>query len=332
MPMGSLITSDGEVVVRRRIAVDDDQTRSRLCGHCAERSRRFDGQRAADGEHQVAAGRGADGRGQYRAIQRLAEHDRRGLEHAATSLARRISLACPDPAERRVHLAAFAAADADDPVHRAVQLEHAFVRRPGPLVEAVDVLSDHPGVDRRAESRERRVSGVRDRGPRWMREPGLPGPAAQGGITDVGIVGGQPLGCRVARPQTLRAAEVRDAGVGGDAGAGQRGDAGRARGPGRSVVHRLIVVDGLGRRQTGRVSAGSTVSHVGHGTAGGAQTLGGRHRDQGHDQPAPQVRAAAYRTGQAPWPSHTGTTDSTDTASTSSHAAVTPDDLASAAR
>src|SRR5204862_960663 len=45
---------DGEVVVRGRVAVDDDQLVARLDRAGAQRGHRLDLQRAADGEHELA--------------------------------------------------------------------------------------------------------------------------------------------------------------------------------------------------------------------------------------------------------------------------------------
>jgi hypothetical protein len=57
----------------------------------------LDRQHARPCDHQVTGrGGGADRAGQDRAVERLAEHDRRGLEYPAAPLARRIGLARPD--------------------------------------------------------------------------------------------------------------------------------------------------------------------------------------------------------------------------------------------
>ena len=149
------------------------------------------------GEHQVALSGAPDRSGELAPVQRLTEHDRRRLENSSAALARRIGLAIPHPIERRCHLSSNAASDADDAGQRAVQLDDAAARSARSLVQAIDVLRDHPGVDGAGKVGERDMRGVGHRRPGRMTQPGLPGPAPQGRVAEIGLVGEQLLRSRI---------------------------------------------------------------------------------------------------------------------------------------
>ena len=67
------------------------------------------------------------------------------------------------------------------------------------------------------------MGGVGLSAPGRVREPGLPGAAADGWLSDVRLVGGHPLSRGIFGPEPSRAAEVRDAAVCGNARAGENG-------------------------------------------------------------------------------------------------------------
>ena len=131
------------------------------------------------------------------------------FEDPAAPGARRVVLAVPDPVERGGHLRAVAAGGAHHAEHRAVQLDDPFVRRAGSLVQPVDVLRDHLGVDGAAgQPGQGAVRRVGLGGPGGMGQPGAPGPAPQLGVGHVVLVGRQPLRARVLCPDPGRPAEV----------------------------------------------------------------------------------------------------------------------------
>src|SRR5690606_8489183 len=72
------------------------------------------------------------------------------------------------------------------------------------------------------ERDQRLVAGIRLRGPGRVLQPASPRGLADLGVGQVVLDRGLLLGSRVARPYALRAAEVGDARLGGDAGAGER--------------------------------------------------------------------------------------------------------------
>ena len=82
------------------------------------------------GQEQVGGLSGGGRAGQDVAVQRLAEHDGGRLQDAAAVGAWRVVLAGPDPRQCVRHRGPGAAADADDGVHGAVQLEYPVTARP----------------------------------------------------------------------------------------------------------------------------------------------------------------------------------------------------------
>ena len=88
----------------------------------------------------------------------------------------------------------------------------------------------------------------------------LPGRLAHFGIGHVVVDVGELLGLRVLRPDALRAAEIRDAGVGGDARAGQHHDTLRLFDPAPHLLHRASL-----NCEPTRTSATSTVNRLGFG-------------------------------------------------------------------
>src|SRR4051794_3148428 len=74
--------------------------------------------------------------------QRLAERDRRRLEHAATGTAGRVVLAGTDPVEGPFHRRPLAALQAGDVPDRSVDLHDPLGAVTGLEVQAVDVLRD----------------------------------------------------------------------------------------------------------------------------------------------------------------------------------------------
>src|ERR1022692_1079033 len=111
-------------------------------------------------------------------------------------------------------------------------------------MQTVDVLRDHRSVEDVTQPGQRQVGGVGLGGPGRVMQPGLPGPVPYGRVADVGLIGREPLGRGIARPQSVRAAEGRYPRVGRDPGAGQDGDCPDPARPGRNVPgsgHRPIV-------------------------------------------------------------------------------------------
>src|SRR5262249_15316579 len=125
-----------------------------------------------------------------------------------------------------------AAREAHDLARRAVDLDYPRWRRAGLEMQAVDVLGNER-VEAAAplERHERPVAVVGLAIVHRRFEPGAPGALAHLGIGDVVLDGRHLLGLRIARPETLRAAKIWNAGVGRDAGAGQRDDPSRGVDP-----------------------------------------------------------------------------------------------------
>src|SRR5262249_3671166 len=145
------------------------------------------------------------------------------LEDAATGPAGRARLAGAHSRQRPLHGRALAARQADDLVHGPVDLDHPRRGRPRLHVQAVDVLRDQ-GVELAPvlERHEGAMSVVRLREPCRRVEPALPRVLAHLGIGDVVLQGRLLLGLWILRPDALRPAEVGNAGVRRDAGAGER--------------------------------------------------------------------------------------------------------------
>src|SRR5262245_8776907 len=108
-------------------------------------------------------------------------------------------------------------------------------------MQLVDVLGDErmelaPALERD----ERPVSRVRLRLPRRVVEAALPCEPAHFRIGHVVADVGELFRLRVTRPYALRAAEVRDAGVSRDSGAGQHDDALRGIDPAANVLDQRL--------------------------------------------------------------------------------------------
>ena len=194
-----------------------------------------------DGEDQVGFARGAHRAADHVRDEGLTEGDRRALEDAAALPAGGILFAGPHAIERGLHGPPPAAAHAHHVVDGPVHFDHVVDGAPRPLMQAVDVLRDE-GVQLAAplERDERPVAGVRRGVPGRMIEPALPGQPAHLGIRHVEVDVRELLGLRIPGPHTLRAAEVRDAGVGRDAGARQRDHSCRRRDPAANTFNRLV--------------------------------------------------------------------------------------------
>src|SRR5437879_12772354 len=96
----------------------------------------------------------------------------------------------------------------------------------GDLMQLGDVLRDQRvELARALELHQRKMPPVRLRAPCRAAEAVLPGRLAHLRIAEVAMDVRHLLGERIPGPDALRAAEVRDAGVGGDARAGERDDA-----------------------------------------------------------------------------------------------------------
>src|SRR5204862_6289810 len=92
----------------------------------------------------------------------------------------------------------------------------------GELVQLVDVLRDQRmELPPALELDQRQMTRVGLRLPGGMVEAALPRGSAHLGIGEVVMDVGELLGERILGPHALRSAEVGNAGVGGDAGAGQ---------------------------------------------------------------------------------------------------------------
>src|SRR5688500_3718776 len=104
-------------------------------------------------------------------------------------------------------------------------------------MQLVDVLRDE-GMELVSflQLDDGQVPGVRLRGPGRARHAVLPGELPHLGVREVVVDVGHLFCERILGPQALRAAEVRDAGVGGDAGAGQDDDAPGGVNPGTRVL------------------------------------------------------------------------------------------------
>jgi len=138
----------------------------------------------------------------------------------------RIVLAGAHAIEHLLHRPAHAAAPAHELAHRAVHLDHELRRVAGDLVQLVDVLRDERvQLASLLQSNQSKMTRVGPRRPGGARQPVLPRGSAHLGIGKVVVDVGKLLGERILRPHALRAAEVGDAGIGGNARAGQDDDA-----------------------------------------------------------------------------------------------------------
>src|SRR5262249_20304411 len=148
------------------------------------------------------------------------------LQDAAAAVARRILFAGPKALEHRLHRPAPAALHAHHVAHRAVHLDDLVGRAAGLLVQAVDILRDQrEELVAALERDEPAMAGIRLGTPCWMIEPAFPRQLPDFGIRHVRVDVREPLGLWISGPEPLRATKIRDAGLSGDAGAGQRDDA-----------------------------------------------------------------------------------------------------------
>ncbi len=155
----------------------------------------------------------------------LAERDGGGLENAAAAPARRVGLAGAHAGERTLHRSPLVARQAHHLAHGAVDLDDAGRVGAGLLVKAVDVLGDQRvELPAPLEGDERAVPGVGLGRPRRRVEPALPRELTDLGVGHVVLERRHLLGLGVLGPDALRAAKIRDARLGGDAGAGERHD------------------------------------------------------------------------------------------------------------
>ena len=184
-------------------------------------------QRRADGDQQI--GLGGD---RHRAVddlghQRLAERDRVALQDAAAALG---SAGSASPARTRASASSIGARrpHCQHITRRIVPWTSTIElrRRAGALVQLVDVLR-HERVQLAAplERDERAVAGVRLGAPGRRVEARAPGRPPHLGFGEVVLDRRLLLGRRVLRPHAARPAEVGDAGLGRDAGAGEDDDA-----------------------------------------------------------------------------------------------------------
>jgi hypothetical protein len=97
-------------------------------------------QRGADRHEQVSGLHHGHCPIEQSAVQRLAEEHRAGLQDPAADEARGISVAGPDPVQRRRDRPAVTAFDAYAFADRSVQLHDKDLGRTGTLMETVDVL------------------------------------------------------------------------------------------------------------------------------------------------------------------------------------------------
>ena len=96
----------------------------------------------------------------------------------------------------------------------------------GLLVQLVDVLGDQR--QQLAAPLQRQQGAVASVGlglPHGAGQPAAPGRLAHLRVGQVGLQGRLLLGCRLGGPHPLRAAEIGDARIGGDAGPGEHHDA-----------------------------------------------------------------------------------------------------------
>src|SRR5262245_51848347 len=213
----------GQLVHLRRFGVQNDDARA---GPLGDRHHAGDGiyrQLGTDGQHQVAARGRLLGAEEIVLHKALTERNRGRLEDASTTKAGRVRLAGAHARQRPLHGRTLAARQADDLVHGAVDLDHPRRRRPRLHVQAVDVLGDErvelaPALERDKSA----MAVVRLREPCRRVEPALPRVLAHLGIGDVVLQGRLLLGLGILRPDALRPAEVGNAGIGRDAGAGER--------------------------------------------------------------------------------------------------------------
>jgi hypothetical protein len=126
-----------------------------------------------------------------------------------------------------------------------MHLDHEPGRVARDLVKLVDVLRDERmQLLSFFELNQREVAGIWAGRPRRAREAVLPRSLAHLGVGEVVADVGHLLRHGIARPQALRAAKVRDARIGGDAGAGERHDASRLIYPG---AHLRCILRGHGQ-------------------------------------------------------------------------------------
>ena len=184
--------------------------------------------------------------------QGLAEGDGGRLEDAAAAPAGRIVFAGPHAGQRALHGRALAALQARHLAGVAVDLDDALRRGPRLDVQAVHVLGDERvELPPALQGNQGVVSGVGLGGEVGRIEAAPPGALADFSVGHVVLEGGHLLGLGVLGPHALRAAEVGDAGIGGDAGAGEGH---RASAPRRSTARApaMSASTGMGSRDMRR--------------------------------------------------------------------------------
>ena len=215
----------GDPVEGGLLAVEDHQPGAVAERDLGQRSRRVDAERRAEGEEHVRPGRGVLGAFEVLGHEVLAEADGGRLQDPAAHEAGRVRLAGAHPVEGLAHRPAPAAAEALGGVDRAVDLDDVVGVAARGLVQAVDVLGDERVHVRDArELGDGAVAVVRRRGPDVRPEPVLPRRLPHLGVRDIVLQGRGLLRGRVLGPHPLRPAEVRDARLGRDAGAGEDHD------------------------------------------------------------------------------------------------------------
>ena len=110
-------------VVRRRVAVHDEERRAVLDGGARQARRRVDLERRSDHEERVGLRRVGEGLSGLSFRHRLTERDRRRLQEPA-ALAARIVLARGEACLHRSAILARAAREASDLERGAVDLDH----------------------------------------------------------------------------------------------------------------------------------------------------------------------------------------------------------------
>ena len=169
---------------------------------------------------------------------------------------------------------------------------------PGRVVQAVDVLGDERVHVRDArELGDGAVPGVRLGAPHLGAQPVLPRELPHLGIRHVVLQRRGLLGRGVLRPHAVRAAEVGDAGLGGDARAGEDHDRARVAQPAGDGVERV----GRSRARWARAEGTQRVRRAVHdgGERVGRRAGGGRGGRSGAP-PHPRLRPRCRGSARAP--------------------------------
>ncbi len=214
-----------EAIHVRRAGVDDDHASAGGLRRRHAVGGRVDAQCRADGQEEVTLLAGPQRPVDDLRHQRLTEGDGVALQDAPALEARRILLTCPDPLEGVGHRSPVVATPATRPPHRAVDLDHELDVRAGPLVQPVDVLGDdRVQLAPTLELDDRVVPTVRLSLPTGIGSAVAPRLPADVGFGEVVLERRRLLGAGVLGPDTLGAAEVGDARIGGDPCSGEDRD------------------------------------------------------------------------------------------------------------